>query len=61
MVLEAVESMEQQQKVRCAVMRGGTSKGALFHLKDLPEDLVVRDRVLLSVFGSPDARQIDGL
>jgi len=60
-VLEAVESMEQQQKVRCAVMRGGTSKGAFFHLKDLPEDLVVRDRVLLSVFGSPDARQIDGL
>ena len=53
--------MEQQQKVRCAVMRGGPSKGAFFHLKDLPEDLVVRDRVLLSVFGSPDARQIDGL
>lgn len=44
-------------------MRGGTSKGVFFHAHDLPEDPAVRDRLLLSVMGSPDpyAKQIDGL
>ena len=53
--------MKPQRRIRCVVMRGGTSKGVFFHAKDLPADAATRDRVLLAAFGSPDARQIDGL
>ncbi|MAP95925.1 MAG: 4-oxalomesaconate tautomerase [Ponticaulis sp.] len=42
-------------------MRGGTSKGGFFLASDLPEDIEARNRVLVSVMGSPDARQIDGM
>jgi 4-oxalomesaconate tautomerase len=42
-------------------MRGGTSKGAYFLARDLPSEQALRDRVLLAVMGSPDARQIDGI
>ncbi len=42
-------------------MRGGTSKGPFFLESDLPADKANRDKVLLSVMGSPDKRQIDGL
>src|ERR1700751_5932978 len=42
------------------LMRGGTSKGLYFHLKDLPQSAPARDRVLLAAMGSPDPRQIDG-
>ncbi|KMW57810.1 FldA protein [Candidatus Rhodobacter oscarellae] len=44
--------------VRCMWMRGGTSKGGYFLAEDLPAE---RDAFLLSVFGSPDTRQIDGM
>jgi 4-oxalomesaconate tautomerase len=43
------------------VMRGGTSKGAYFLREDLPAPVEERDAVLLSVMGSPDPRQIDGI
>ena len=43
------------------MMRGGTSKGAYFLASDLPTDIAERDRILLSVMGSPDLRQIDGI
>jgi len=43
------------------MMRGGTSKGAYFLASDLPSDIAERDQFLLSVMGSPDARQIDGI
>ena len=42
-------------------MRGGTSRGAYFLASDLPTDIAERDRILLSVMGSPDPRQIDGI
>jgi len=42
-------------------MRGGTSHGPFFRAADLPADVATRDRVLLAVMGSPDARQIDGI
>jgi len=42
-------------------MRGGTSKGPYFKAADLPEDLRLRDSVLLAAMGSPDVRQIDGI
>jgi 4-oxalomesaconate tautomerase len=50
-----------QARLPCMLMRGGTSKGAYFLAKDLPDDPAVRDRVLLAVMGSPDPRQIDGI
>ena len=48
-------------KIQCAIYRGGTSKPVFFLEEDLPKDPQVRDRVILSAFGSPDTRQIDGL
>ena len=47
--------------VRCMWMRGGTSKGGYFLAEDLPAAPEDRDAFLLSVMGSPDARQIDGM
>jgi 4-oxalomesaconate tautomerase len=43
------------------VLRGGTSKGAYFLADDLPSDRAARDALILSIMGSPDPRQIDGL
>ncbi|MZR31362.1 4-oxalomesaconate tautomerase [Sneathiella sp. DP05] len=42
-------------------MRGGTSKGGYFLESDLPSNKSERDAFLLSVMGSPDPRQIDGM
>jgi 4-oxalomesaconate tautomerase len=50
-----------QTRIRCVLMRGGTSKGPYFRAEDLPEDDATRDRVLLAVMGSPDLRQVDGI
>jgi 4-oxalomesaconate tautomerase len=47
--------------IRCMVMRGGTSKGLYFLADDLPAEAPARDGLLLSLMGSPDARQIDGM
>jgi 4-oxalomesaconate tautomerase len=48
-------------EIPTVVMRGGTSKGLYFHDRDLPEDELARDRLLLAAMGSPDDRQIDGM
>ena len=53
--------MTRQTRIPCVIQRGGTSKGPYFLASDLPANPALRDRVLLSVMGSPDARQIDGL
>ncbi len=50
-----------QTPIHSTLMRGGTSKGPFFLASDLPSDVQLRDRVLLAVMGSPDARQIDGI
>lgn len=50
-----------QTKIRCMLMRGGTSKAAYFLASDLPQNPALRDQVLLAVMGSPDVRQIDGI
>ena len=47
--------------IPCMLMRGGTSKGPLFLASDLPRDATDRDSLLLSLMGSPDVRQIDGI
>lgn len=48
-----------QQTIECAVVRGGTSKGVFVREEELPDE--DRDAAILSLFGSPDDRQIDGL
>ncbi|WP_312523460.1 PrpF domain-containing protein [Anaerospora sp.] len=53
--------MGEYVKVPAVLMRGGTSKGAYLMMSDLPEDPVLRDQVILSIYGSPDARQISGI
>lgn len=45
----------------CMWMRAGTSKGAFFLKSDLPADSSARDAFLMSVMGTPDERQIDGI
>jgi 4-oxalomesaconate tautomerase len=47
--------------IPCMLMRGGTSKGLYFHVRDLPQERTTRDRVLRVAMGSPDIRQIDGV
>ena len=49
------------RKIPCVYMRGGTSKAVFFRDEDLPKDVAERDKVILSAFGSPDRRQIDGM
>jgi 4-oxalomesaconate tautomerase len=41
-------------------IRGGSSKGIYFDKKDLPDDIKLRDEIILSIVGR-DLRQIDGL
>jgi len=53
--------MQRKTIFRCTIMRGGTSKGIFLMEDDLPQDPHLRDRIILSIFGSPDIRQIDGL
>ncbi|UCH73514.1 MAG: 4-oxalomesaconate tautomerase [Rhodospirillales bacterium] len=53
--------MRFEDGITCTWMRGGTSKGAYFLKEDLPSDPAERDRLLLSIMGSPDPRQIDGI
>lgn len=54
-------SFSSLQRVPCVWMRGGTSKAAFFHARDLPSDPAERDRLLLAAMGCPDAKQIDGI
>src|SRR5690554_2808633 len=48
-------------ELSCALIRGGTTKGVFIDGAQLPDDPVRRDQLLLALFGSPDARQINGL
>lgn len=57
---DRMESMPQFA-IPCLFMRGGTSRGPYLLASDLPADVTSRDRVLLAMMGSPDARQIDGI
>lgn len=47
--------------VKIVYQRGGTSKGAYILDNELPKDKLKRDKVILSIYGSPDIRQIDGI
>lgn len=48
-------------RIPCVIMRGGTSRGPYFKAADLPADTAERDRVLLSIMGSPHPMQVDGI
>ena len=60
-------TQSRQLRIPATYMRGGTSKGVFFRLRDLPEAAQVpgaaRDRLFLRVIGSPDpyAAHIDGM
>lgn len=51
----------EMEMLRCAIVRGGTSKGVFIMKNELPADPVQRDAVIRAIYGSPDVRQIDGL
>lgn len=52
--------MREYERIRAAIIRGGTSKGVFILQHELPSDPDIRDQVVLSIYGN-DARQIDGL
>lgn len=47
--------------IACSLLRGGSSKGVFFDARELPEDHQERERLLVSVMGGADPRQVDGL
>lgn len=49
------------QRIPCVLMRGGTSKGPVFHAWDLPANVVERDEVLINLMGSGHELEIDGI
>ena len=53
--------MREYERIRAAIIRGGTSKGVYLLASELPKDPAVRDQVILAIYGSPDPRQINGL
>lgn len=48
-------------RIPCVMMRGGTSRGPFFLASDLPEDVGLRDGVLVAAMGSGHPLQIDGI
>lgn len=53
--------MDDQIRIPCVLMRGGTSKGPFFLRSDLPNDPVQRDSLLIEIMGSGNPLQIDGI
>ncbi len=53
--------MNNQIRIPCVLMRGGTSKGPYFVASDLPSDPASRDRVLLAVMGAGHELEVDGI
>jgi len=53
--------MGKMEKIRCCIMRGGTSKAIFLMENEIPSDPEKRKEIILKIFGSPDRRQIDGL
>ncbi|MBB5539436.1 4-oxalomesaconate tautomerase [Rhizobium giardinii] len=53
--------MDDQIRIPCVLMRGGTSKGPFFLNSDLPSDPRQRDELLIEMMGSGHPLEIDGL
>lgn len=60
---DKLDRVGDQIAIPAVFMRGGVSKGLIFHACDLPGEAALRDRLFLSVLGSPDpnGRQLDGM
>ena len=43
--------MREYERIRAAIIRGGTSKGVYLLASDLPKDPAVRDQVILAIYG----------
>jgi len=56
-----MEYQGDQVRIPCVIYRGGTSKAVIIKRNDLPPEQPLRNRLLMSIFGSPDPRQVDGL
>lgn len=52
---------EKHNRIPCAIVRGGTSKGVIIEKRYLPEDPILRDLIITDIFGSESHGQIDGL
>ncbi len=52
---------KEQMSLPFVLMRGGTSKAVFLRSDTLPAERELRDTLILSLFGSPDPRQVDGL
>lgn len=52
---------DKSLKIECSIVRGGTSKAIFLFEKNLPAPGPERDNIILSLFGSPSLRQLDGL
>lgn len=50
-----------QERIRCVIMRGGTSRGLFFHRADLPGDEESWTQMFCTAMGTPDPKQVDGL
>ena len=50
-------------RIPCTYMRGGTSRGLVFHARDLPPDRAAWDAIFLAAMGVPDSagRNLDGM
>jgi 2-methylaconitate cis-trans-isomerase PrpF len=51
----------RMELLRCAKVRGGTSKGVFVMMNEYRKDAAKRDAVILAVYGGPDVRELDGL
>ncbi|BBL47297.1 MULTISPECIES: PrpF domain-containing protein [Sulfolobaceae] len=49
------------RKIKCAIIRGGTTKGIFIRGEDLPDNSRERDETIMRMFGSGDKWQIDGI
>ena len=54
-------SRDSQHAIPYLFMRGGTSRGPYFKRSDLPQDQETLSKVLISVVGAGNPRNIDGL
>lgn len=45
----------EMEMLRCAIVRGGTSKGVFIMKNELPKDPVKRDAVIRAIYGSDPA------
>jgi 2-methylaconitate cis-trans-isomerase PrpF len=49
------------ESIECSIYRGGTSRALMLDEMLLPPPGEVRDKILISLIGGPDPKQIDGL